>query len=595
MDDSHPNKVRYLRSLGIALQTRFECLGEQADFVVCVTSFRAAAQLKAAYPYQALSASRQWAKASYLNGDLMSALEGYRTALELLPKVVWLGLDTSLRQDWLLGAESEALGCLAATCAIRLGHLEEAVELLDLGRSVFWRQASSLRSDLQKLNEDEPELSEKLERVGRQLDAGNFSDSAFTIGAENIGNDRQRTPKDVVRERRLLVAEWEELVERVRQLPQFKYFLRPIPFCQLRQVSVAGQVVIINASGYGVDALIFGNTGPIEHVSLPHINLEILTNMSSNIVLERPINASATQRRNYTTRFLKPALRTVWNNILVHIFEKIHIPLVDNSVLPQRRIWWYPTGPLTFIPIHAAGLGSRVDASRLVISSYVTTLGSHSQAQNKYQRISQGQNKLLTVSQTATPGQSSLPKTMEEVDEVALVFCSSGWSEQDIVSLRGPDATVNAVSSALNLCSWVHFACHGSQDPKLGMKSAFSLHDGQLELSEIATKKISYGQFAFLSACQAASGLKDLPGEAMHLAAGLQFAGFPSVIATMWGICDNDAPTVADHTYQYLFRNGLQGLDPSEAATALNRAVLRFREDPSIMLDQWAPFIHFGI
>jgi len=129
------------------------------------------------------------------------------------------------------------------------------------------------------------------------------------------------------------------------------------------------------------------------------------------------------------------------------------------------------------------------------------------------------------------------------------VFRSSGWPEQDIVCLRESEATVNAVSSALNLCSWVHFACHGSQDLKLGMKSALSLHDGHLELSEIAAKKLSYGQFAFFSACQAASGLKDLPGKAMHLAAGLQFAGFPSVIATMWNICDADAPDVADHIY----------------------------------------------
>jgi CHAT domain-containing protein len=225
----------------------------------------------------------------------------------------------------------------------------------------------------------------------------------------------------------------------------------------------------------------------------------------------------------------------------------------------------------------------------------VTTLGSHCQAQNKYRQISKGQNKLLTISQPATPGQSSLPKTMEEVDEVALVFRSSGWSEQNIVCLQGSEATINAISSALDLCSWVHFACHASQDPKLGMKSAFSVHDGQLELSEIAMKKLSSGQFAFLSACQAASGLKDLPGEALHLAAGLQFSGFPSVIATMWSICDNVAPKVANHTYQYLFRNGLQGLDPSEAATALNCAILCLREDPSIMLDQWAPFIHFGI
>jgi CHAT domain-containing protein len=122
-----------------------------------------------------------------------------------------------------------------------------------------------------------------------------------------------------------------------------------------------------------------------------------------------------------------------------------------------------------------------------------------------------------------------------------------------------------------------------------------ALHDGYLELGQLASKRLSIGQFAFLSACHAASGLKELPGEALHLAAGLQFAGFPSVIATMWSIRDDDAPKVADHTYRYLFRNGLQGLDPSEAATALNLAILRLREDPDVTVDRWAPFIHFGI
>jgi CHAT domain-containing protein len=138
-------------------------------------------------------------------------------------------------------------------------------------------------------------------------------------------------------------------------------------------------------------------------------------------------------------------------------------------------------------------------------------------------------------------------------------------------------------------------ACHGFQDPKLGIKSAFALHDGHLELTKIASKRLSNGQFAFLSACRAASGQKDLPGEAMHLAAGLQFAGFPSVIATMWEILDEDAPKVALYTYNYLFRNGIEGLDPSNAATALNHAILHLREDPGVTVDRWAPFMHFGI
>jgi len=97
-----------------------------------------------------------------------------------------------------------------------------------------------------------------------------------------------------------------------------------------------------------------------------------------------------------------------------------------------------------------------------------------------------------------------------------------------------------------------------------------------------------------ISVCfPAASGREGLPGEAMHMAAGLQFAGFCSVIATMWRICDKDASQVADYVYKYLFRNGQ--LDPSEAAAALNHAILHLQEDHNVTVDRWAPFVHFGI
>jgi tetratricopeptide (TPR) repeat protein len=594
-DDSHPDMAVWLSNLGRHNKYCFEHLHEPSYLMTCISSFKAASQLPAAYPSQALFAARQWGTISHLNGDLLSALDGYKAALGLMPKVAWLGLNASSRHDKLLQEKSENLGCLAANCAIQLGHLEEAVELLNQGRSVLWQQASSLRSDLEALREEEPELAEELEKIGQQLDAGNFSDTFFTLRQISVDDD-QHKPENIGKERHHLAGVWEGLLERVRQLPKFEYFLKPIPFHQFRQAFTAGQVVIINASEYGVDALIFAATGPIKHVSLPDINFETFTKLSANMALMHSVSASAVQKQNYITRFLKPGLRTVWNDILTPIFDNLHIPSPATE-FPAHRIWWYPTGPLISVPIHAAGPGSgAIDVSRLVISSYVTTLQSLVQAHMKNaQHIPRGKQKLLSISQQDTPGQSSLPKAMGEVDGVVHVFVSSGWPKENVICLGGPEATVNCVSNALDSCSWVHFACHGFQDSKLGMKSAFALHDGNLELSEIASKKLTNGRLAFLSACHAASGLKDLPGEAIHLAGGLQFAGFPSVVATMWKICDEDAPNVAVQTYQYLFRNGQQGPDPSEAATALNRAVLCLREDPNITVDRWAPFVHFGI
>jgi hypothetical protein len=155
---------------------------------------------------------------------------------------------------------------------------------------------------------------------------------------------------------------------------------------------------------------------------------------------------------------------------VVPIFDKIQLPLNSNPDVPQQRIWWYPTGPLTFIPIHAAGPGKGdIDVSRLVISSYVTTLSSLFQAHTIREQDLVGRPKLLAVSQQDTPGQESLPRKRG-------VVSSAGWLNEDIVCLSGPDATTYRVSGQLNTSSWVHLACHGMQHPTSGMSSEFSLH-----------------------------------------------------------------------------------------------------------------------
>ena len=53
---------------------------------------------------------------------------------------------------------------------------------------------------------------------------------------------------------------------------------------------------------------------------------------------------------------------------------------------------------------------------------------------------------------------------------------------------QGGPKKILSVSAALNSCFWVHLACHGFQNSNLGMKSAFVLHNGHLELGEIASK-----------------------------------------------------------------------------------------------------------
>lgn len=121
--------------------------------------------------------------------------------------------------------------------------------------------------------------------------------------------------------------------------------------------------------------------------------------------------------------------------------------------------------------------------------------------------------------------------------------------------------------------NWVHLACHPTQNKKDPAQSAFLLHDGNLSLANITQRSFKNKGLAFLSACQTATGDKQLPDEAVHLAAGMQMAGYPSVIGTMWSIRDEDVPEVARQVYAGLLKDGR--MDASRAARALHEAVVK--------------------
>lgn len=196
---------------------------------------------------------------------------------------------------------------------------------------------------------------------------------------------------------------------------------------------------------------------------------------------------------------------------------------------------------------------------------------------------------LLVVGQSASAGYSPLPGTVEELDQIARR--AAGFKLQ---RLDGETATASAVLNAMGNYSWVHLACHASQNLRDPTTSAFCLHDGLLSLAAVTEKWLKHAGLAFLSACQTATGDETLSEEAVHLAAGMIMAGYPSVIATMWSIQDKDAPLIADRVYAELFEGGVA--DSSKAAVALHKAVGCLREKVGEMnFASWVPYIHFGL
>lgn len=220
------------------------------------------------------------------------------------------------------------------------------------------------------------------------------------------------------------------------------------------------------------------------------------------------------------------------------------------------------------------------------MTSYTPTLGALLSSKSELCAETAG---VLAVSQEFTPGLSKLPGTKHE-----LAYIETHLKNLSYMQLENSQATPEVVLNAMDRYECVHFACHASQDADNPRKSCFHLHRGTLSLEQIAQKSLKNKGLAVLSACQTAAGDQKLPDEAIHLAAGMLVAGYPSVVATMWSIKDKSAPLVADHFYGQLLRNGR--LDCTQAARALHTAIGILRNKVGEKaFSEWIPFIHIGV
>jgi len=133
----------------------------------------------------------------------------------------------------------------------------------------------------------------------------------------------------------------------------------------------------------------------------------------------------------------------------------------------------------------------------------------------------------MAVIQPDTPGQKSLPCTIDELQKIENHV-------PDKVLIRLLRGSVKEVRSHLPGTSMAHFACHGRQNTQNPLESSLLLQDGQLKVSGIMQHAVPNASLAFLSACETAMGDENLPDEVIHLGATLLFAGFHGVVAIMW-------------------------------------------------------------
>ncbi|GDY32061.1 CHAT domain-containing protein [Gandjariella thermophila] len=465
-----------------------------------------------------------------------------------------------------------ALGARLTADAINGADPAGALEHLEDARATMLSHALNTRRELDNLYRADPELAERFAALREEIHAG-------------MNPGMEPRPDGVARFRALL-DEWAELVERVKALPGFDRFLMPVTLglADLAPAAAEGPVVTVNLDTRRCDALVL-HDGRVRVVRLPGLRVAdaaaqadafqaAIAVLSRRSTVDGPLVVGAARRTVVDT------LGWLWDVLAEPVLAALDIAEHDPG-RPWPRLWWSPSGPLTFLPVHAAGRPGTPGASVLdrVVPSYTPTL--RALLHSRSRRTRPGRS-TLAVAIPQTPGRAPLPATVRE----ATAFAAGG-------RLVGAAATRAAVRAALPGAAVVHFACHAESDPADASASHLLLHDGPLTVTEVSQLRLDAAELAYLSACATARGSAVLADEAIHVASAFQLAGYAQAVATLWEVGDEVAARVAAEFHRELAAT-LDDPDRPAGARALHAVTRRMRDEWPDAPWRWAAYVHAG-
>ncbi|KAG2341563.1 TPR-like protein [Suillus weaverae] len=578
----HPRRYHSYFELREAYMSRYCIQYKPVDLALAVENFRLASRHPThGFPNRIIEAYN-WAVAAERHGH-GSALEAYSTFFELLDAhLATRSSPTSRREAAAAFHSTNLLPADAASCAIRCDNLRHAVELVERGRGQQWSLASRLKTPVEDLESANPKLAHNYLELSKLI--SNAAQGSATI-TDRAAADRAATKY------RKLTEQWEAAVTEIRNLQGFSRFLLPPLYADLQAAARHGPVIILIASQYSCSAVIVPTSGDPHNVplSIALADLKILKDRFT-----RAIRRASRMDPAETRTDLIVLLRIVWDEIMLPIANVLENVL---KVKHRSRIWLCPTAAFTSIPLHAAHpFQTRADRSKepcledLYICSYTPTLSALIRSRQMMKR--RATPSFVAIGQ-GQPG-AGKGKALSAVDSELELVHELVPATANHTTISGDAATRAGALQALEENTWVHLACHGKQDPSQPYNSHFVMRDEHLTLLDIMDRDIPHAEFAFLSACHTAVGDEKTPDEVIHLAAGLQFSGFKSVVGTLWEVDDAVAKHVVQAFYRYMFHPKEVGvMDPTKAAWALNCATHAVKT--TVPLEQRMVFIHIGV
>ncbi|MDG6106954.1 CHAT domain-containing protein [Dactylosporangium aurantiacum] len=556
VDPAEPGSAAILANLGLVHRRR-AASGGVADLRAAADAYARSGQVTTA-PALVRTLSLTDAGECYAEaGEWPAALHQFRLAIDALGGVIDVRLHRDDRQRHL--SQLTGLGSEAAAAALESGAAPaEALALVEAGRGLLYAQTLTNRADLARLHALRPDLAGSLTTLLRLL--GGLDEQARAEPDPRLFHQRER--------------ERDRLLDVVRALPGFADFLEIRP---ASRPSLPGPAVVINVARHRCDALVvIGDE--VSHAELPQL--------------------SYATARDDANRLLRAVSEPDWSTagelraVLADLWDRVALPVLDHLeargwAAADRHVWWIPTGPLTVVPLHAAGRDDGTDTSVMArtVSSYAPTVRALAHAAERMRTatpVTAGTSLVVAVPDPV--GHRPLPETSAEAADVVRRLEEAG--ETSVTTYLGAAATRADVLAALAGSRWAHFACHGASEQNPA-DSHLVLHEEVLTVRDLAELDLRQADLAYLSACTTAFGGADLIDEAVHISSAFQLAGFTHAIGTLWRIGDADARLITAEIYAEL-------LDRRPVAVGVHTALARLRQRYPDNPLLWAGHVHVG-
>ncbi|WP_125785629.1 CHAT domain-containing protein [Amycolatopsis sp. WAC 01375] len=515
-----------------------------------VDHFKAAARVPAS-PLRRIAVARKAAAMAGESGMWRLAADVLAHAVALLPALASRGL-VRFDQERLL-ASYHGLAREACAYAVQTGDVIGGLLALERGRGVLFKQVHDDQVDMEPLRRVRPDLAARYDDCRAVL--------ALPPSDDSLARDRIHAAAD----------EMDRILDEARSVPGLERVFAPLGSDELREAAVEGPVVVVNVASLRTDALIITVDG-VEVVPLPQASAPIAQEQFRAFIRASGDGGSCPSE----------SLAWLWDAIVKPVLERLGIePHSDDG--PWRRVWWSPTGPLVFFPLHAAEKNADSVLDR-VMSSYTATVADLVRTRRR-SAVPPGEARLVVVAAPEVPGAKTLKRV---ADELAAIRAHVGKPQTE---LYGDQATRAAVLEALTGHERAHLACHAAQNVRMPTAGCLVLTDHEespLTVRDIARLNLTSAEFAYLSACATGRGGIALTEEAVHLASAFQVAGYRHVVATLWPIWDAVAPVFAEAVYKAIAEGGVDAVARAVHETA---RLLRGKKHPPIV---WAAHFHMG-